>query len=314
MRSTRAPPNANKFTSDTLYEDIYTMTEPLFISKDQHAFAFEASIPPVAEMDPGATVTFETGDVAYTRLSQGESVENIGLENFNMVTGPVLVRGAEPGDALKIEVLDVQVRSAWSVWLPGFGGLGAKTDTLQVMNAPIEGDTVHLSETVSVPLQPMIGCIGTAPAEGKGSTFMPAYFWGGNMDLREMSPGATLYLPVQVSGALLSMGDLHAAMGVGEPTYVSLEAAGQATLRVEVEKGLSLKYPRLRVGSETLILGMGETLEEAHQTSLNEAYAYLTEEKGMEPFVAYAFMSARADMRLGGPASPIVITALPDFD
>ena len=87
----------------------------------------------------------------------------------------------------------------------------------------------------------MIGCIGTAPAQGSASTFMPAYPFGGNMDLREMEPGTTLYLPVNVPGGLLSMGDLHAAMGTAEPTWVSLEAAGHATLRIGVEPDMRLR-------------------------------------------------------------------------
>ncbi|MCA9903498.1 MAG: acetamidase/formamidase family protein, partial [Anaerolineae bacterium] len=97
------------------------------LTKEQKAFALDATLPPVLTIEPGDTVTFETGDVAYERLSLGETVEAIGLENFNAVTGPVFVKGAQPGDALKIEILDVQVRRAWSVWLPDFGGLGKFT-------------------------------------------------------------------------------------------------------------------------------------------------------------------------------------------
>jgi amidase len=290
------------------------MAENYFLKKEQCAFAFDKTTPPVLEVDSGATVTFETGDAAYERLSKGETVEAIGLENFNAVTGPVYVRGAEPGDSLKIEVLDVQVRRAWSVWLPGFGGLGKQTDSLRVKQIPLENNKAQISDRVSAPVQPMIGCIGLAPAEGKGSTFMPAYPWGGNMDLREMSPGATLYLPVQVPGALLATGDLHAAMGVAEPTWVSLEAAGQATLRISLEKGMKLNYPRLRVGTNTLCLGMGDTLEKAHQIALDEAFALLVDGQKLDPFEAYAYASARVDMRLGGPATSIVIAVVPDFE
>src|SRR6185312_1156866 len=125
--------------------------------------SFDASIPPALEIDPGDTVTFQTSDVAYDRLAAGESVDAIGLPNFNRVTGPVAVRGASPGDALVIEVLDVQVRRAFSVWLPGFGGLGARTDAQRVMETPLEdGRAVIGTNGVSAPIRPMIGCIGTA--------------------------------------------------------------------------------------------------------------------------------------------------------
>ena len=284
------------------------------LSKDQKAFAFDPTIPPVLTIESGDTVTFETGDFAYERLSNGEQVEAIGLENFNAVTGPVYVQGAEPGDALKIEILDVQVTRAWSVWLPGFGGLGAKTADLHVMQTPLRDGRAHLSDTLSVPVEPMIGCIGLAPAEGKASTFLPAYFHGGNFDLREMMAGATLYLPVQVAGGLLSMGDLHAAMGTAEPTWVSLEASGSATLRISVEKGLRLSYPRLKTEGATICMGMGETLEAAHQVALDQAYDLLVNEYGLEPFVAYAYASARVAMRFGGPACPIVLAVVPDLN
>lgn len=283
------------------------------IPKDQKAFAFDASIPPVLEIDSGDTVTFETGDAAYERLSKGETVEAIGLENFNAVTGPVRVRGAEAGDALKIEINSIQVTRAWSVWLPDFGGLGKYTKEVGVKPILLKNERAYISNRLSVEIKPMIGCIGVAPAEGKGSTFMPAYPFGGNMDLREMSAGATLYLPVQVNGALLAMGDLHAAMGVAEPTWVSLEAAGSATLTISVEKNMKLKFPRLRIGSSTYCLGMGDTLEKAHQAALDEAYSLLINERGLEPFDAYAFASAVVDMRLGGPASAIVMAVVPDF-
>ncbi|MEP7293552.1 MAG: acetamidase/formamidase family protein [Chloroflexota bacterium] len=282
------------------------------LAKEQNSTAFDRAIPPVLEIDSGDTVTFNTSDIAYNRLFNGEAVDAIGLENFNRVTGPVRVRGAEPGDALRIEVLDIQVVRAWSVWLPQFGGLGAQTDTVRVMETPLRDGRAHLGK-ISVPVRPMIGCIGVVPAEGAGSTFMPAYPFGGNMDLREMEPGTTLYLPVQVAGGLLSMGDLHAAMGTQEPTWVSLEAAGSATLRISVAKGMTIHYPRLHLNGATYFLGMAETYEQAHQKALDEAFEYLVNVRGMDTFEAYAYVSATVDMRLGGPATKIVMAVVPDF-
>ncbi len=282
------------------------------LQKEQRAFAFDRTVPPVLEIDSGDTVTFQTGDVAYERLSKGESVEVIGLENFNAVTGPVLVRGAQPGDVLKVEVLNVQVTRAWSVWLPSFGGLGRHTQATQVKPITLRDGRAIISDSLSVPIRTMIGCIGVAPAEGKGSTFSPAYPFGGNMDLREMEAGATLFLPVQVPGGLLSMGDLHAAMGTAEPTWVSLEAAGSATLRISLEKNRSLKFPRLRVGSSTYCLGMAETLEKAYQIALDEAYDLLVNDWKLDPFDAYAYASASVDMRLGGPSIGLVMAVVPD--
>lgn len=287
------------------------MPDSYVLTKDQRAFVFARDIPPVLEIDPGAVVTFETGSEAYERLAAGESEEAIGLESFNAVTGPVSVRGAEPGDALAIDVLAVTVRRAWSVWLPGYGGLGSRTAEIRVREIPLENGMARIADRLTVPVEPMIGCIGVAPAAGESSTLEPAYPWGGNMDLRELEPGATLYLPVQVPGALLAMGDLHAAMGTAEPTWVSLEASGQATLRIGLEKSLSLPFPRVRLDGATACLGLGATLEEAHQAALDHAFDFLLA-GGLDAFDAYVFASARLEMRFGGPASPTVLAVVPN--
>src|SRR5215217_787664 len=133
------------------------MSATYYLRKEQRGFAFDRTVAPVLEIDSGDTVTFETGDAAYERLSKGETVEAIGLENFNAVTGPVVVRGAQPGDALRIEILDVQVTRAWSVWLPKFGGLGAYSDDTKVRQIALREGRAYISDSLSVPIRTMIG-------------------------------------------------------------------------------------------------------------------------------------------------------------
>jgi amidase len=289
------------------------MTTPdVVLSKEQHTLDFRATHEPRVRVRDGAIVRFETGDIAYERLSKGESLESIGLETFNRVTGPVFVEGAEPGDALRVEILDVEIHRSWSVWLPGFGGLGGYTQETIARQVPLEDGFAVISSRIRVPVEPMIGCLGLAPADGVGSTFMPAYHWGGNMDLREMSPGTTVDLPVEVPGGLLSVGDHHAAMGRGEPTWVSLESAGASTLRISLRKGAGISHPVLRRDGSILFLGMGADLAAAHQHAVDRAWAYLVEDRGLELFEAYAYASARLEMRLGGPASAMVLAGLPE--
>ncbi len=283
------------------------------LSKDQRAFAFDPSIPPVLEIDSGDSVIFETGDFAYQRLFDGETLDTVGLNYINAVTGPVRVRGAQPGDALKIDILDIQVTSAWNMWVPQFGKLRHLTNSTQIRQVPMRDGYAYITDEIRVPLRPMIGCIGLAPAEGQALTFRPTYPFGGNMDLREMEVGTTLYLPVQTVGALLSVGDLHAAMGRSEPTSVSLESAGSATLRIAVEKGMTLPAPRLRIGSDTYLIGMGDSWQTGYQHALDQAYTLLTETWKLDPFVAYTYLSANADMRLGGPAGFLVMAVVPDI-
>ena len=194
------------------------------------------------------------------------------------------------------------------------GRLGDKTETLQLRQIPIQNDRCIINDQISVPIDPMIGCIGVAPAEGSGSTVFPAYPWGGNMDLRELRAGATLYLPVQVEGALLSLGDLHAAMAEAEVTSVSLESNGQATVRVSVEKGMAISHPRVRVGSDTLFVATSDNYTDGRNLAASLAYDFLTQEHGLDPFDAYAYISARVALRFGGPACAMVVAVVPDFD
>jgi len=270
------------------------------VSAEPRRFAFDASVAPVLEVEPGETARFELEDDSWTRLAAGTPPDE--LPGLNPVVGPVAVRGARPGDALRIEVVAVAPTRAWAAWMPGFGPLGDRTSEVVVEELAIEGDRVHLESGLTVPLEPMIGCIGVAPAHGTASTIRPVYRTGGNLDLRELSPGATLWLPVEVDGALLSLGDLHAAMGSGEPTFVSLEASGSATVRLDVERGSALRTPRLRLGAETICVGMGETHLEAKQDAIEQAFELLTGDLGLAPFAAYAYASARMALRLGGPA------------
>jgi amidase len=291
------------------------MSATHFLSRDRMALAFSASLPPVLEIDPGDVVTFETGDAAYERLWRGEDPDAIKAEAYNAVTGPVLVRGVEPGDAIRIDVLAVEVERVWAVWSPGFGPLGRWTDRPQVCPLPVVDGHARISDRLAVPLEPMIGCIGLAPARGSSSTFEPAYPWGGNMDLRELSAGATLFLPVQTPGGHLAVGDLHAAMGVGEPTWVSLEASGRSTLRVGLTRGLRLKGPRLRQAGETIeivVLRGKHSLEDARKRATRRAYRLLTREWGLDPFEAYTYCCARVGVRFGGPATSIVLAVVPD--
>ena len=290
------------------------MTATHIVSEDQRIFTFDAAIPPVLEVDAPATITFEIENQVWSRLEQGETLEDIGFHTVNALAGSVFIKGAERGDTLRIDILDIQVNSAWACWIPGLGRLGDKVDHLQLQRIPIENDRCIINEQISVPIDPMIGCIGLAPAEGSGSPVRPAYPWGGNMDLRELRAGTTLYLPVQVAGGLLSLGDLHAAMGTAELTSVSLESNGQATVRVSVENDMRITYPRLHVGAETLFIAISENYDDGRTLAANLAYDYLMGEKGLSPFDAYAYMSARVALRFGGPASAIVVAVVPDFD
>ena len=191
-----------------------------------------SSLPPHVAPS-GATVVFHCSDDAYERLGGGARagegpVPATAMAEANVVTGPLFVQGAAPGDAVLVEVLDVRIRRCWSVWtsdeeVSGILApkLAATGRSASVRQLPIDdaGQAVEISARLRIPLEPMIGCIATAPAPHEEcgyacgcSTFEPTFRHGGNMDLRELSKGASILLPVQQPGALLSVGDLHACM------------------------------------------------------------------------------------------------------
>ena len=147
----------------------------------------------------------------------------------------------------------------------------------------------------------MIGCIGVAPAGGEMSTVMPSYPTGGNMDLTDAAPGSTVYLPVQVTGALLSIGDIHAVMSRGESSFVAIEAAGSATVSVDLVKGLSLRAPRIDTGEDIVCVGLGDPVQDSIAMAYESLFAVLVDEHGFSREDAYVTMSALAHTELGGP-------------
>jgi amidase len=298
------------------------MSDGHVVKWNQYASSIGASLSYALEIEPGSLVRFEIGDESFERFANREAIHNPGLKSLNRVTGPVYVRGAEPGDALRIDILDIEIARAWSVRTPRLHkrktSAGVPPQDVEIRQIPLHDGMARISDTLSIPLQPSIGTIGVAPGGRKNgdsdstSAHSPASYWGGNMDLRELSPGATLYLPVQEHGGLLYVGDLHAAIGTAEPTGTSLEAAGCATLCVGLEKGLRLRFPRLRVWGNTICIGTGETLQAARQAALDTAYDLLITKYGLQPFEADTYTSACVGMRFGGPASPIVLAVVPD--
>jgi amidase len=202
--------------------------------------------------------------------------------------------------------------------MEGLGPLGSRVQGVKAEQVSVSGGRVALGGGISVPLEPMIGCVGVAPADGVASAMRPVYPTGGNLDLRDLSVGAVVSLPVQAPGALLSIGDLHAAMGQGEPAFVALEASGTATVRVELDRDSPLKLPRLRVGDETVCVGMGNSFPEARHSAVERAFELLTETHGLAPTTAYAYLCARVSLRAAGPSGSManaldaVLAAVPD--
>lgn len=275
-----------------------------FLSNENGKGSFSADIEPVLRIKPGTgeTIGFETDDEVYDQLYEGKTLDQITAQ-INPVTGPVYVEGAEPGDTLVVHIHDIELTEfGYSVYLPGAGALAERMGEDQMARRiPVKDSKVTLLDGVEVDALPMIGCIGTAPAAGEGSVVMPSFANGGNMDLTDAKPGSTVYLPVDVPGALLSIGDIHAIMSRGESSFVAIEAQGTAIVSVDLIKGVKHRAPRIETEDEWIFIGLGNPVQESIQRGYEDIFDLLVEDNGYSREDAYVVMSALAHSELGGP-------------
>lgn len=293
-----------------------------FLGKEHGKAGFSADHAPVLSVTPGTgeRIAFETSDAVYAELHVHHDMGQLKAQ-INPVTGPVFVEGAEVGDTLAVTIHEIRLKDhAWSVSMPGTGALrnvmGPEMFTRKV---PIDAAGVHVTERHTFAPLPMIGCIGTAPATGSNSTIMPSYAQGGNMDLTDCRPGSTVYLPVSVDGALLSIGDIHAIMAEGESSFIALEAEGVAVVSVELIKAGArgapkLRAPRVETDDEWVFVGLGHPVQESITRGYEDVFEFLVNGHGWTKGDAYAVMSAVVHSRLGGPTGSENPDPLHPFD
>ena len=285
------------------------------IHRHDHHIGWDNAKAPVLTVSPGETVTMETVDSSGGQLSINSSVSKIASLDFdkvNPVTGPVYIEGAAPGDALQV-TLDSYRPSGWG-WTANIPGFGLLADQFQQPALHIWSyDTDTLMPALfgnfgRVPLKPFAGTVGVAPAEmGMHSIVSPRQV-GGNMDIRALAAGSVLYLPVEVDGALFSLGDTHAAQGDGEVCGTAIESPMDVTVRFDLVKGAGPAFPRFTTpGPVTRHLdekgydvttGVGPDLMVGARNAVCEMIDLLTARHGMAPEEAYMLCSVCADLRI----------------
>lgn len=209
---------------------------------DQSVLTFNKDNQPFASAEPGEIMLFKTLDCFSDQIqSEDQMVESIDIDQCNPAAGPVYIKGAEPGDVLVVDILDIQVNDQGATCIfPGIGPLWERSE-LRTRVLPIKNGVTTFND-VTWHVDPMIGVIGVAPADEPVPCGHP-FQCGGNMDSNKITKGSRVYLPVQVEGALLQMGDLHASMGDGEIVGTGLEIAGEITVRTSIIKSFELNWP-----------------------------------------------------------------------
>lgn len=276
------------------------------ISRDNLVYGFTPEMAPVATVASGETITFETYDTSTGRIDKAEDVVAYVAardpKKVNPASGPVYVDGAEPGDALAVEILDIKLISpGFTRALKNAGVIQEGIRDLGIVMVRVDGDHLIFGEKLRFPARPMVGVIGTAPAAGTVYTADPGPN-GSNADFNAMTVGTTAYLPVNVPGALLSLGDLHAAMGDGEVCGTGVEIKGEATVRVTLIKKAAPRRIWLETAEDWITTGQGADLDDAVKEAVEEMTRLLMEQFELDRTEAFLLVSARGDVRIGQAA------------
>lgn len=282
----------------------------LRIDKSCVSGILDRDITPAARCKSGETVIFETRDCYDDGVvSEERPLGDKEAPIENPATGPLYVEGAQPGDILKVEILDIRLRD-WGVMRSSTScGLFYEDFTERIARIfPIKeeanGWSIRFDEKLILPLEPMIGVIGTAPA-GTGITTDTPDSHGGNMDCRKIGAGTTLYLPVGVEGALLSMGDLHGLMGDGEVFICGLETGGEVTVRTTVLKDAALPTPFLACGDQVMTIQSAATLDEAGKMAAKAMKEFVEQALGKDHLEAGMLMSLVGQMEVCQVVDPL---------
>jgi amidase len=267
------------------------------VTRDQVIWSFGRDLEPVLEVDPGAIVRFETNDCFTGQIrSEDDLVDAIDLTRVNSATGPVAVRGAEPGDSLIVEFLEINPGpQGFATIIPGMGQLIEQVRAPVTKLFRVDGDTIHMNDRVSFPLRPMVGVIGVA-TDGEEVANGWAGRHGGNLDNHLHGPGSKVYFPVRQPGGLFAVGDMHASMGDGEVCGTGVEIAGEVVVRFDLLKGKQGGWPVTELDHAWVTHGTGgaDVLEGLHHAT-EEAARLLVDEWGFTLEDAFMFLSVACD-------------------
>ncbi|MGQ9856661.1 MAG: acetamidase/formamidase family protein [Fervidobacterium sp.] len=252
-----------------------------FVEAQKRVVVFSPDNTPVVFVDTGDEVVFETLDCFSNQIRTCEDrLESLDWNQVNPATGPVFVNGAEPGDVLEVQILDVKVREQGVMATgKGLGPLGERFEAYYTKIVKIENSKAIFND-LELNVEPMVGVIGVAPKEGTINCGTPGSH-GGNMDTRYIKKGARVFLPVFVKGGLLALGDLHALMGDGEVCGTGVEVAGEVVTVIKVRKDLKLRNPMVVCDGKVFAIASAKTLDEAVKEAVCDMFEFVMSRTNM---------------------------------
>jgi acetamidase/formamidase len=276
---------------------------------------YDPATPPALRIASGDTVVIDTLGVAAPQALEAAGVPAAQIQpelravvkakpeaRGHFLTGPVYVEGAEPGDLLEVQILDVKMPVPYSYNAMGAAGVLADEFTIgkrRIIWLDRDRLVGKFAPNVEVPLRPFFGSMGVAPplATGRITSRAPGIH-AGNMDNRELIAGTKVFIPVHVSGALFQVGDGHAAQGDGEVDVTGLETSLQGTFRFVVHKAKTLAWPRGETPTHYIAMGFDESLDRATKLAVQQAVSFLVTEKGLSKEDAYMLISVGVDLHI----------------
>jgi amidase len=248
------------------------------ISRDKVFFAFSPGLKAIAQIEQGEEVLLQTHDCFEGQIQKtSDLVDSLDWSHVNPVTGPLYIAGTRPGDVLRIDLLELKVGEQSSmVTIPGEGALGDVITQMETAILKRKGDWLVFKDKIQVPLKPMIGVIGVAPAEGELPSGTPGPH-GGNMDCTLIAAGSRVYFTVSVEGAMFGAGDLHAAMGDGEIVVCGAETAGAVRFTAQVVDLAGLPTPFVETSELVATIYSAPTVDEAVDGAIHRMAQFLTD-------------------------------------
>ncbi len=294
---------------------------------DKVHYTWDVRHEPAMEVDSGNVVIVRTRDVSDNQITPASTTSvltTLSWERVYPLAGPIYVKGAQPGDTLAIEIVDIHTEGwGWTAILPGLGLLSDdfKEPYLRIFDLA-NGNAAYLRDDIAIPIEPFFGTMGVCPAGANKQAVMPPGTFGGNMDTRQLTRGATLYLPVQVEGALFSCGDAHAAQGDGEVCVTGIEGPMYGALRFTLQRGRRIPAPqfvtpgplvaRVNHGRWYGTTGVGPDLYKAAQDAVRAMIAHLSERYHLPAQDAYILASLCVDLKISEivDAGQYIVSAL----